>query len=524
MVVNLRKIKIFVFVMCVAISGTFAHGLFYENIDGFLKKYNRPFTMLDLGQAEDHIGWDLYHKYPDSVFVFMGQDSFSLHACLKRSPSNIVVLDKVSSLPNLKHLGECEHFDIVYLPNIQSRYGGDWKDAIDVALQLGDHLIISISADQQELIEYMALKNFDCWGETVANGVSRKFYIARSPNKVLKRKSWLRLCMQKDLYCIKSNFDEKQLIKPSSEIHESEEVVSWIPGINFCTFKMCNGKYPTSAQLKQCLYTIKDFQHTDWIMNNMIIQGTVLKLIDSCDLRSKRPLTKELFNAHLKMIEIEDPKKVEHYFWYELINIGAPTRQYVKLFKQLFPASSLVFDINTQDVDSIKKYLGYGAKVISCNPRTEIIDELTRISRQEMLFFFSPKLGKYEQGDNLISNMITYYGLPALCRINGSSQFVFNVIQTCSYPIGNIIFSFDINEPELILKTLKKLVFLGYTRFNVSFGNTPTLVLDDNPYIDIKKRWALTPQEIINELSFQKKMDCFGEKSWGFIYACYDQK
>jgi len=101
------------------------------------------------------------------------------------------------------------------------------------------------------------------------------------------------------------------------------EVCRWEPGINLVTFLMYDGAYPTRKEIKIALKTLKNRIHNDWTVNNMILQGKKLKLVDwndpVHDLARGRRYSRKLFKAHLHLLDLKDPKEIENYFWKKLI-------------------------------------------------------------------------------------------------------------------------------------------------------------------------------------------------------------
>ena len=57
----------------------------------------------------------------------------------------------------------------------------------------------------------------------------------------------------------------------------------WLTGINLLTFKMLHGVYPSNERIKKSLKKLKNVVHNDWTINNMIIQGNKISLIDNDD-------------------------------------------------------------------------------------------------------------------------------------------------------------------------------------------------------------------------------------------------
>jgi len=61
----------------------------------------------------------------------------------------------------------------------------------------------------------------------------------------------------------------------------NKSTVSWKPGINLITYLCLNGRYPDRNNLVQSIAIDRD--HSDWMPNNMIVQGNKITLIDKGD-------------------------------------------------------------------------------------------------------------------------------------------------------------------------------------------------------------------------------------------------
>jgi hypothetical protein len=281
---------------------------------------------------------------------------------------------------------------------------------------------------------------------------------------------------------------------------------------------MCCGAYPTSTQLKDNLLSLKETDHTDWLMNNMIVQGTTLALIDHDDPLSKRYFSETLLHAHQEMFDLNEPEKVEHYFWHKLIKVPISARQIIKFFSQLFPVSSTIFEIGSSDNVLIDRYLGYGAKVICYNPSADCVDELRLLSRSESLIVVD--VSQQEEAGSL-ENLVAQYGKPAFCIVHTPAEAACAFIKTVSQPIGCIAYRFDVRDKASLRACLDHLVLLGYSQFNFSARNLPILILDSNPYTNIHKEWARSADMLMHEIDEFEKLDYDGKNLWGYIFARY---
>lgn len=495
----------------------------YVAIQALLNRYQRPFTILDI---DTHFGFYSLHAAHDynSVCVMMGHNEALLNTC-KTHPelTNIILLNTTPTPETLQHLGQCEHFDVIFVLNSLHFSGSRSQEMIAAILSLGDYVIMEISSQIHQIEECVCSHGGQIIDKiSIDQSAGTWLYIIECSNKYLRRKTWLRSVMTDNLYHIQSSFTHKHLEKPSSWPHGALKTTQWIPGINLCTFKMCHGIYPTSKQLKDCLHRIKDAEHTDWLMNNMIVQGTKLALIDDDDLSSKRYFSETLLRAHEELFDLDDPEKVEHYFWHKLIKVPVSIRQTVKFFSQLFPVCSLVFDIGSSNAVLIDRYLGYGTKLICCDLNHEVISFLGRKIFEENISLLSETFDQKKSVNNAnLDDLITRYGKPVFCNIHLDPASTYRCIKTLSRPLKSIAFKFDIHSKSILMACLDHLAILGYTQFNFSVRDIPGFILENNPYINSRKEWACSIDELMREIEEFRKLDHDGENLWGYVYARY---
>lgn len=105
-----------------------------------------------------------------------------------------------------------------------------------------------------------------------------------------------------------------------------------------------------------------------------------------------------------------------------------------------------------------------------------------------------------------LDSLIIEYGIPDFCKIDVEG-FEKNVIKGLNRKIGMI--SFEFNSPAFIedsIWNIKKLKNLGYSSFNISFGESLEFIFSD---------W-ISPLELIE---FLKKDSRFLNNTYGDIYA-----
>jgi hypothetical protein len=320
-----------------------ASELRYKIIQEVLNKYNRRFTMLDIGASQGYYSFRTAHDY-NCICVMIEGDNPSypkvgrqlLDLCKANSfLENIILLNKEVIPEDLKKLSECESFSVVLALNIIHWFGPRWKEVTDAILQMGDNVIIETPPQEDEaskegnllrrsIEEYLIFKKAKILGE-VPRHTSDKMtamYLFETEKKKLARKQWLAPKESMDHLSISSNYKAKIITKLPP--HASDlQANDWQPGINLMSYLMYSGAYPTRKTIKKALKEVTDHTHNDWTVNNMILQGNKIALIDWDDPthgpNGGRKCTPKVLKAHLRLASLKDPQKIEHYFYNHLI-------------------------------------------------------------------------------------------------------------------------------------------------------------------------------------------------------------
>jgi len=474
----------------------------------------------------------------NTSYPHIGDQLFDLCKANKKL-SNIIFLNKLFTSSELQHLSECEHFDVVLVMNILQKCGDYWQETIDAILNMGDNIIIeipqqeSVDAEQNEIRksieDYIVMKGGSILDSSPQHISSEtvSLYLIQANKKQLQRKTWLFPKMYENSHTIESSFTDKKLIKLAEWPKNKFQTTQWFPGINLLTFKMCNGVYPIKETIKKSILQIVELPHTDWMINNMVLQGKNIVAIDVDDLSRGHGATckpTKFSEIGLQMlyelIDLDNPQKVEQYFWYRLIRVPVEKRNRVKLIGRLLPSCSLVFDIDTQDAELIKIYLGYGARVLCFNTAVKDTSKLAQKFKHERdVTLVNNNVIRSNLEKITLDNMITLYKCPYLCNIHLENDLVPELLEGLSQPTPYIIFKFDIRSLFNLKRCLNHLTCLGYTLFNFSPRDIPIFALDTNIHTGVKKEWV-SAHDLINEIQQFASLDHEGEQLWGYVYAC----
>ncbi|MBT8489910.1 MAG: hypothetical protein KJN62_02560, partial [Deltaproteobacteria bacterium] len=319
----------------------------YTIIKKVLDKYNRPFTMLDIGASQGYYSFRTAYNYNsvcvmiegnNNEYPLIGDQLLDLCKC-NTSLDNIILFQKPIVIADLQYLSECEHFDVILALNILHWLGSNWKAAADAIIAMGNNIIIetppqetTVSSNSNNMrrdIENYLLEN----GAQVIGTVKRhtsntvsSIYLIHNDKGFIRRRTCLKPIEPATNHIINSTFSKKTMTKKADSPPDTFVTSNWVPGINLITFKMYKGAYPTTDRIKEAIKNLKNEKTNDWMPNNMIIQGHNIAMIDTDDpnhndggLGGGRVFSEKLLRRVLRFVDLRDPKKVERYFWEKIV-------------------------------------------------------------------------------------------------------------------------------------------------------------------------------------------------------------
>lgn len=272
----------------------------YDAIKKLLKKYQRPFTFMEVGAKKGELTFAIAAKFSDAVCVMSEYNNADLllDACKsKKELTNIVLLKYDFSVEDLVQFGECEHIDVSFFSDLSKHK--DWKAAVDAALTFGDFTIIEAPHKKSDVYEkvqeYLKEKGGELMDKPSSDlhDVAGPLYVFTINKKYLSRRRW-NYNKERHLgeYTIQSSFTEKKLIKEKTR-PKGYSVTNWSGGINLFTFKKLHGTYPAKETIRKMLIPLSTIKHNDLRIFNLIIQGERLIPID-CDENGRVHSAKEL--------------------------------------------------------------------------------------------------------------------------------------------------------------------------------------------------------------------------------------
>ena len=281
----------------------------YQIIDKVLSRYSRPFTMLDIGAAQGYYSLRSAEKYPHSVFVMLEGNNQAYprigdqlkSICVENNLSNTILLQHKIDVAQIGKLSKCEHFDVVLALNILHWFGDRWRELATHIISMGYDIIIEtppveghLTSDQKReranILNFLKHHKATLLGEVPRHtheGLSSGIYHIRGKRSKILMKSWWSKAGPKEEHYIKCDYDQKSLTKIDNRFNSHVRETNWIPGINMISFLCCYGSYPLNEVIKAEIKSLSIIQSDDWMINNMIVQGKALEMIDLEDIYHK---------------------------------------------------------------------------------------------------------------------------------------------------------------------------------------------------------------------------------------------
>lgn len=314
----------------------------FEILDAVLSQYERPFTMLDIGASQGYFTFRAAEKYPKSVFVMIEGSNPNYPLISKQLSSickankkskNIIWLDRSICAKDFSRLASCEHVDVILAQNILHWFPNEWKTLLDNFRQMSHVTIIELPPNEETLgsEQYHLREDLHSLlakeASQVVEGVPRHtnptlkttYYILINKSGLahLEKTSMVHPNFGDRDHIISFDFHEKKLIKREMASPHKETTVIWAPGINLISFLCLNGQYPMRSEVVKSLAL--DLNHKDWMLNNMILQGQKMVLINKGDPKNepggkgKNLCTKKRIKKCKNLIINGDEASVHHF-------------------------------------------------------------------------------------------------------------------------------------------------------------------------------------------------------------------
>lgn len=254
----------------------------YAIIKKYLDQYSRAFTAIEVNpEPKNALSLAISRDYQCTCVMFGSFDySGVVQECKREQDHNLIIAQQEEISKYCNRLWQCEHFDIVLIPEVRFKRSSLDPNIFELYTQLGDHTIIELlmPRDEEPLQNLMlAGKQLTLLATTkYSSALNSNFYVSYNPRTSLRRRRWTAKISDRRFYDITATFSEKTFKKRESKA----KLLPWAPGINLLSFAKLKGMYPEKEHLANKLREFSTVVHGDLAIGNIIIQGRSLKLID----------------------------------------------------------------------------------------------------------------------------------------------------------------------------------------------------------------------------------------------------
>ncbi|MCA0754945.1 class I SAM-dependent methyltransferase [Paenibacillus sp. N4] len=120
----------------------------YEHIKKYLKKLEKPFSVLDIGANYGYFSFRIAEDFGAKVTMIESNKGV-LNIIAQNDNSNVQLINKLVSVDDLKQLAKNKHYDVVLGLSILHHFE-DYRGAIDAIFELGDLIFIEPPAPEEE--------------------------------------------------------------------------------------------------------------------------------------------------------------------------------------------------------------------------------------------------------------------------------------------------------------------------------------------------------------------------------------
>jgi len=318
---NFSKLIVLILFFGIRIYGSTENSIdksFYKKLTTIVDRYTRPITVLGVMNSYEDYAFEIARNYNATCVVVeedVNKKDRMISKCLHEEKlDNVMLLSKKMSVEDLERLASCEHFDVVLIFNLNYQWQQECERTIKAVLNLGDNIILEVppcSSCGRKLKNYLLDQKSDIiWKDFSSSGNQEKIvFWFKNHKESLDRHHWFGKSGFSSDYIITSNFHEKNIYKT-----KENKKNKWIPGINLLTFVMLDGAWPKKSFIRKSIEQLRDIDHEDFMMWNMIIQGFNIIPIDYT-IASRNPLDKVLcVSFTLEMLEQHSSEQAIQWF------------------------------------------------------------------------------------------------------------------------------------------------------------------------------------------------------------------
>ena len=258
----------------------------YEVIRKVAERFDRPFTVLDIGANLGYYSLRLAEDFDCTVLAVEGQVAPYFSTVLNKNQNpRVLATNRNMSLADLQTLADVEHFDLVLGLSVTHHFDASYVDVLEQIRRLGFVTILELPTEDNACGQKSVQDTFIpddgevlAWHKSHLNGPERPMVLLHDENRKLSRSYW------------GSPIDECGVTIETTYGAKTKtirgETSDWVRGINLETWLRLGPLFPSRDWVVKLLEGARPTKpHGDLKTHNVILQGDAVQVIDWNDPR-----------------------------------------------------------------------------------------------------------------------------------------------------------------------------------------------------------------------------------------------
>lgn len=257
----------------------------WQLIRWVLDRYERPFTVLDVGANLGYFSLRTAETYEDATVVAVDHDPELRRVLAANDHPRVIGLAQTVTIEWLRALAEVEHFDVIFALSVLHHLDAPFDESLDVLRSLGDLVVVEPATEPAACGQHIvtATETPDdalTLGEVESHlgGVRPVFVVGDEKRTSIRTLPYLGAPKATDV-----RIRSSRLYK-TVDFPRKNRTRNWVRGINLLTYLACGGFTPSRHRIVGMVGYREG--HGDVRPWNYILSGDTVTLIDANDPRN----------------------------------------------------------------------------------------------------------------------------------------------------------------------------------------------------------------------------------------------